>query len=72
MITIIKGDDWGGVYVDGILVDQGHEWGYNVSTVERLMKIMDLPNVEVVEVDTEWLAEAGWLPVYLEEVKTWD
>lgn len=61
-MTIVQGDDWEGLYVDGKLVEETHQIDWRA----RWVKLM---GAETVEADYEWLENRGTLPENLEDVK---
>lgn len=61
--TIVQGDDWVGVYVEGKLITEGH----SVNAYELLNQLGYY--VDSVEPDFDWLWDIGNLPVYLKDVK---
>lgn len=66
--VVVDGDDWSGIYVDGILLTEGHGFG----TTEVLKIAMEHGPVESVEgryADVVWLHDQGFLPTNLEDVK---
>jgi hypothetical protein len=62
-ITIVKGDDWHGLYKDGTLLVEGHKLTYE--------DIADALGVKITEkeCDQEWLEDNGNLPKKLSDVK---
>lgn len=62
-ITIVSGDDWQGLYVDGKLVDEGHS--IQLDTFARIMGI----DLNEKEADFDWLEKEGRMPDNLSEVK---
>jgi hypothetical protein len=56
-------DDWEGIYIDGKILDQGHDinWKEVLSNLGFELKIQ--------EADYDWLAEQGALPDKLENCK---
>lgn len=62
-ITVITGEDWEGLYVNGELVRQG----YRV-TLKDVLEIFGL-SLKVVDCDEDWLGARGGLPAKLSEVK---
>ena len=62
-ITLVRGQDWEGLYADGTLLDEGHE-----ITVKQLCDAMGI-ECEVVTPNQEWLEDLGSLPDDLFEVK---
>ena len=68
--VVVVGDDWQGIYLNGVLVTQNH----SVSAI-ALLRSMDgyavsgRLNVEIREADPEWLCHNGDLPQTLNEVK---
>ena len=62
-VTIVSnGDDWNGLYLDGVLVQQGHE-----VSVRSVLKALGI-ECEEVWCDNEWLEGQGELPAALDEV----
>ena len=62
-VTIVYGDDWEGLYVDGKLVAQNH----SVSAISALESLGFSVNQK--EVDYAWLLDEGNLPDSLSDVK---
>jgi hypothetical protein len=62
-ITIVDGDDWKGLFVDGKCVLQDHRL-----EVRQVLAALDIMFSEV-EADSEWLAENGQFPEHLDDVK---
>ena len=66
----VVGDDWQGIYLNGVLVTQNH----SISAV-ALLRHMDgyavggRLDLEIREADPEWLYDRGDLPQTLDEVK---
>lgn len=68
VFTIVTGDDWSGLYVDGALVEQGH----SLQPFEILAAAKDHGPVTAVlqfEADYDWLADNGYLPDDIASVK---
>lgn len=65
-IIRVLADDWEGIYVNGILEEQGHSVAFG-----RLMQIIEHRTVThwvTLEVDPDWIEdEAGELPPRLED-----
>lgn len=61
--TYIVGDDWEGIYIDGKLIEEGH----NISPKNLLKKLGYV--VETFEPDYDWLDGEGYLPEDLKDVK---
>lgn len=62
-ITIVNGDDWQGLYVDGRLIREDHR----LQVDEVLISLgYDLKNLEA---DGKWLDITGSLPSDLKDVK---
>ncbi len=61
-ITFVEGDDWRGIYVDGTLVHQGHDYPVDV--------LADIIGGKVAEADLDWLDSRGNLPAQLVDVET--
>lgn len=62
-VTIVDGDDWIGLYLDGVLVEEGHSLH-----LEAVLRELQVP-CHRIDADQEWLEEMGRLPVELEDVK---
>ena len=62
-ITIVDGDDWKGLYIDGKLKLQGHSL-YVTDVIEALTG----SRPESFEVDFDWMYEVGQLPDELSAV----
>jgi len=62
-ITLVDGDDWQGLYVNGELVTQGHSI--------RAQDVCEVLGADYafVSADYEWLDERGALPELLKDVK---
>lgn len=60
--TIVVGDDWEGVYIDGELLTEGH----SIDTT-RLLRELGFCVVHI-EPNSEWLEGEGYLPKYLSDV----
>ena len=66
-VTIVKSDDWQGVYFDGILQTEGH----SVRATEVLLCLVGKPEISSVDeivASESWMEEVGCLPKYLREV----
>jgi hypothetical protein len=62
MITLVYGNDWIGLYRDGILLDEGHSLSpYHILTALGL-------EMEEKTANEDWLEEEGSLPGCLEDV----
>jgi hypothetical protein len=65
-ITLAEGDDWEGLYIDGICYEQNH----TLSASDVLSTLKDFGiSVDIKSVDEEWMEEEGYLPEYLKDVK---
>ena len=62
-ITLVRADDWEGVYFDGELVHQHHS-----IDVEDILQLLDI-KVDRVHPDQNWLDRRGSLPKRLRDVK---
>jgi uncharacterized Zn finger protein len=65
-LTLARGDDWSGIYVDGQLITEGHSFR-ELEIVEICIE-HKVPVAEGKEVDTVWLNGQGSLPESEEEV----
>lgn len=68
-VTFARGDDWEGLYVDGVLQQEGH----SIPAHDILEWIKDFGEVTISEyesreVNLSWLDDRGSLPHYLTEV----
>ena len=62
-VTHVSGDDWEGIYIDGKLVEEGH----NVQ-LRDFAKHVGI-TLQEIEADLEWLEDEGSLPEVLLDVK---
>lgn len=62
-ITLVDGDDWTGIYIDGKLAAEGHSFDK-----ADLLQILNIP-YEYKEADPDWMYEVGNLPKNLSDVK---
>ncbi len=62
-ISIVYGDDWVGLYIDGKLAYDNHQ-----INAEDLLDVLKI-DYESFSCDLEWLEERGCLPDDLDEVK---
>ena len=62
-VTIVTGDDWQGIYIDGVLKDESHGL--------RPCDVLDAVGITYREIaaDLDWLADEGSLPEQLSDVK---
>jgi hypothetical protein len=65
-ITYVTGDDWEAMFVDGVLLEEGHRIDRDV-LLDRLF-----PNCEYKEADMEWLERRGNFPEKLKDVRLED
>lgn len=62
-ITLVSGDDWQGLYIDGKLAIEGHS-----VSVEDVLLMLDI-NHETLFANDNWLDVEGYLPEDLKDVK---
>ncbi len=62
-LTRVYCEDWEGVYLDGVLVAQGHS--VDISDVAAALGV----EYQSVEADSDWLEDEGELPESLSDVK---
>ncbi|MBM7598232.1 hypothetical protein JOC34_000589 [Virgibacillus halotolerans] len=66
-ITVVTGDDWSGVYIDGLLDREGHS-----IDCSDMLEIIDsykcFKNVADYEIDLEYLEDLGSLPYKFEDI----
>ena len=62
-VMLVQGDDWQAVYVEGELVDQGHDidWMYVIAELGC--------NTYTQNADPVWLEGQGYFPDNINEVK---
>lgn len=67
ILTMVRGDDWEGIYIDGKLVSEGHSH----DTVEAIKLALKhtITSVETKYADSKWLDDEGNLPTDLRDVK---
>ncbi len=63
VVTIVDGDDWEGLYIDGKLIEEHH-----CVRTESVLQHLGIP-CEMIYPDQNWLENRGNLPVRLEDVK---
>ncbi len=77
-VALVTGDDWEGLYIDGVIVNETHsiEAGDMMEFIVEAQGKQNRPGdlcpqitYEHVWVDLDWLAEEGSLPAKLEDVK---
>lgn len=61
-VVITRGDDWEGLYIDGVLYYQGHS-----ITAYEVLLALQIPHKSV-EVNVDWLEVYGEYPVYFRDV----
>lgn len=62
-VYVTNGDDWEGVYKDGKILAQGHH-----VTADDILRALG-HTVEYRDVDYDWLADEGYLPENIEDIK---
>lgn len=62
-ITVVRGDDWCGLYKDGKLMVEDHRLTY-----EDLAGVLGV-TINTITPDQEWLEDNGKLPCNLADVK---
>lgn len=69
-LVIVNGDDWEGLYINGVLVTEGHSIS-NRELAEAIIERLPRLNIsyECKEADIDWLHDRGSLPEKLEKVK---
>jgi len=66
---LADGDDWQGLYFNGVLVTEGHEVTKK-ELVEALdYRLSDNFSYDEKEVDSAWLANEGSLPRHIDNVR---
>jgi hypothetical protein len=65
-VTLVFGNDWQGIYVNGELREEGH----SISALNALcaVKAAGAFEVDCVDADNDWLDHRGDLPQRLEDV----
>lgn len=59
-ILVTNGDDWEGLYVDGVMVEQGHRVSRD--------SFMGLASYKTVDVDQDWADSVGHYPELYAEI----
>ena len=59
---LVKGDDWQGLYIDGILMSEDHS-----ISIEDFAEVVGI-KLSKKYVDLDWLEDNGYLPKLLENV----
>ncbi|SDQ98358.1 hypothetical protein SAMN05519103_00304 [Rhizobiales bacterium GAS113] len=67
IVTIVDGDDWSGLYIDGKLQTEGHS--IPVQNALRSVRELGPFTVMCIEADSDWLYDEGNLPRDLVDVK---
>ena len=62
-VAIVEADDWAGLYLDGKLIEQGHD-----IRIDDLLRHLGI-KAEILWANDEWLNKLGGLPTNLEEVQ---
>lgn len=65
-VAYVAGDDWCGVYIDGLLKDEGHSIG--CLTLLELVALIGPFEVERIDANQPWLEDEGSLPEHLKDV----
>jgi hypothetical protein len=65
-LVFVTGDDWEGIYVEGLLIKQGH----SITVLDALMVGADNPSLKRVqkEANIDWLNDVGELPEQIRDV----
>lgn len=67
VVTLVTGEDWSGLYVNGVLVEQGHQIPQR-HVIEHLARIEGEYTSESVIPNQQWIEDRGNLPNDLSEV----
>jgi len=62
-VHLVRADNWTGLYIDGVLVEEGHDIQYY-----DLFKHLDIDG-EILWCDEDWIHQVGRLPLAIEKVK---
>lgn len=65
-MTIVEGDDWVGLYIEDVLIDEGH--GLAIGDVAQAVIDHNVTEVETKTPNQSWLEAHGSLPLVLSEV----
>jgi hypothetical protein len=66
-IVYVRGDDWEGVYVNGILKVEGHDTHNELRDI-ILGMAGDVVDFKMMDADLDWLEEVGNLPKSIDDV----
>lgn len=66
--VIVDGDDWSGIYVDGVLLTEGHSFQAG-EVLQAAMNHGPVDSIETRYADAAWLEDRGRLPTKLSDVK---
>lgn len=68
-ITLVDGDDWNAIYINGEMFNQGDDIPlHSFGVIENLLTHLGIPHERLVS-DYDWLYEQGHFPNKLSEVK---
>lgn len=68
VFTLVSGDDWTGLFVDGELIDEGHTLS-NRTLLRYAKRLGPVTEVESLDADIEELDLVGNFPASLSDVK---
>ena len=74
---LIQADDWEGLFIDGVLIEQGHTLNQGYSRVKHFINLAKTHNFDVEELEEVWVQEVdedylyahGGFPKNLNELK---
>ena len=68
-IILADGDDWEGLYFNGVLITEGHR--VTIKDVVMVIQNVESANFsyEEKEADSKWLADEGSFPMSIEDVR---
>jgi hypothetical protein len=67
--VLASGDDWEGLYLNGVVIQQGHEVTVSDFADTILANGGYVATFTRASVDLDWLSNEGWLPTSLGDVK---
>lgn len=66
-LTLVRGDDWEGIYIDGKLVTEGHS--HDTMEAIKLAIARGVTEAETMWANDAWLQDEGSLPRALHDVR---
>ena len=72
-VTYVIGEDWEGIYINNVLVNEGHKIRFNDGfeiICEHINKVERVDNIQfsTYDIDQDWLEDKGSLPEKFEDI----